>query len=218
MDKKKLIFDMDGTLLNTMDMWDNFIDGYNNFDGNKVDTSYIPNIAKSSSLSWSVELMKDYLKESITDEEIAIKVHSFLIDFYSSKNHAKKYVKKTVNKLYENGYEMYVATATDLLYATAGLKSAGILNCFKKIYAPDSLGIKKHDPAYYDQISFEIEVKPQDAIFFDDASYAIDLAKKHGYNTVGVKDGSLESYMATKEISDYFVNDFSNLIEIIEKI
>lgn len=215
---KKLIFDMDGTLLDTMGMWDNFMKLYSDFDKDKIDRSFNPQMEESSSLSYSVQLVKDYQEQYVSDKEIAQKIHAFLYDFYSSRNRAKFDVKRVIRRLYENGYEMYLATATDFAYAYQGLKAANLHSYFTDIFTPDLIGFKKHELDYYEKLTKYIGIKEGDAIFIDDASYALALAKNQGYATIGVYDSHSPENSLVEKVADFFITDFGQLEGILRRI
>ncbi len=215
---KKLIFDMDGTLLDTMGMWDNFMKLYSDFDKRNIDKSFNPQLSESSSLAYSVQLVKDYQEEFVSDEEIAQQIHAFLYDFYSSRNRAKLDVKRVIRRLYENGYELYLATATDFSYAYQGLKAANLHTYFTDIFTPDLIGSKKHELDYYEKLTKYIGIKEGDAIFIDDASYALALAKNQGYATIGVYDSHSPENSLVEKIADFFIRDFGQLEGILRRI
>lgn len=218
MNKRKLIFDMDGTLLDTMDWWNNFIKNFHEFDRAKIDESFSPDLVNSSSLSYSVSMLKDYLDEVITDERLAMVIHSFIKEYYGEKNRIKDHVRKALETLEKNGYKMYVATATDYLYAVEGLKKAGIYEHFTKVYTPDKVGYKKHSIGYYEKITQDIGVDAKDCLFFDDASYALDLAQSHGMIGVGVYDDNTSNLNEVKRIADCFIEDFTEIEKLLENL
>lgn len=220
MQRKKLVFDMDGTLLNSMFMWHNFMDLYENFDPNKNEKSAhigLPNLTKSSALANSIKRVKNVINDGRSEDQIAEKIHAFLYDFYTAKNRAKANVENTIRNLHGEGYEIYLATATDYCYALEGIRRANILDYFKKIYTPDQLGLKKYDINYYKTISEELEAKPKEIIFFDDASYALNLAKEADFIAVGVHDELSDEVDVVKEVSDYFIEDFSEITKILDQ-
>ncbi|MDO5026502.1 MAG: HAD-IA family hydrolase [Tissierellia bacterium] len=218
MKRKKLVFDMDGTLLESMYMWRNFMSLYKDFKFKKKIEEELPNLTKSSALAHSIIMVKQALNEDLDDNQIAQKIHAFLYKFYTSENRAKNTVENTIRNLHNKGFDIYLATATDYLYAFEGIKKANILEYFNKIYTPDKLGIKKYDIDYYKTIRDDLGVNSEDIIFFDDAYYALKLAKNAGFHTIGVHDDLAEDINLVRKFSDYFINDLSEIENIIDRI
>lgn len=207
--KKTLVFDMDGTLLDSMNMWKNL---HNEIVERLYMTEDIePLHAKEESMiGYCYNMIKHHFigheKEKINR---IIKIH--LETFYSNSDLCKPHVYETLENLYNEGYDMYVATATDLYFASIGIKSNGLDRFIKKIYTPDQLLYPKENINYFKGFVEDLEIDPENIVFFDDAYYACENAKKMNMTAIGVKDNYAYYNNDVKDIVDYYINDFGEI-------
>lgn len=209
MKKKIIVFDMDGTLLDTMWMWKNIskiiankVHLIDNLEPMETNESEMVNYC----YSMSEEIFKNY------DKGKALRLlYNHMEDFYTQDDLVKNHVKETLKKLYDQGYKMYIATATDSTFAPIAIKSNGLDEYIKYIYTPDRLGYYKHDIQYFKKLAIELNTDYHDIIFFDDALYACKLAKELGFRTIAVFDEIENKQIELKEVADFYINDFSEI-------
>ena len=213
MTKKTLIFDMDGTLLDSMGMW---------MELPKEIVKHKAIINELTPLEAGLKSMLQYSHDIIghdfpefQKEEVYALLDKYFLDFYGMGKHDKENVAKALEYFSNNGYEMYIATATDFKYANHAISSHGFSNYFKKIYTQDNVGFRKRDKEYFDYIINDLKIDPAQVLYFDDAYYALALAKEVGFETVGVQDAHVDNHDEVIEISDHYTYDFKKLIEEI---
>ena len=207
--KKTLVFDMDGTLLDSMGMWRDFSNIIRNSDY-KID--YLNNFtpSKNSMLLYTYTLIQEFYAQ-YSKEKVFKLIDKFLSDFYDDKNLAKPFVHETLDKLSKNSHDMYVATATDYKYAQIAMKATGLNKYIKEIYTPDTLGYFKNELEYFKLTHENIGTTPNDIVFFDDATYANRIANEIGFTTIGVYEETYDSNENNKAVADYFINNFSEI-------
>lgn len=207
--KKILVFDMDGTLLDTMGMWKKLSDDL----GDKLHLleSVDPLPAEEGSMvEYCYRLVKNNFPHA-NQESMHRIIHDHLLDFYSRNDLCKPNVYEQLEEFYKNGYEMYVATATDYFFAETGIRSNGLNKFIKKIYTPDTVNYSKGNEEYFKYFINEIGVSPDNIIFFDDALYANQLANKLGLVSVGIFDEYSYNNEEVKEEADFFIKDFNEI-------
>lgn len=216
MTKKILVFDMDGTLLNSMGMWRNVAKHIEKY--RPIINDLEPIIAEENSmLNYTYNIIQDSFEEYKQDNILAV-LDKYFIEFYSSGNLMKNNVKELLDQLHKSGYKMYLATATDHKYALEGMKGHGLDKYLEKIYTPDTINYRKKDIRYFQHIINDINVEPSEIIFFDDVLYALKLADEVGFTTVAVQDDHEFNIEQIKSFVDYYINDFNEILEILEEI
>ncbi|MGY3776534.1 HAD family hydrolase [Helcococcus sueciensis] len=207
--KKTLVFDMDGTLLDSMVMWSDFKNYITNAN-HEIDDLEDFTPTDNSMLYYTYSLIQEFYP-NIPEKKVFRLIDNFLKNYYNNENLAKPFVLDTLERLSNKGYKMYVATATDYKYAEIALKANNLDKYITEIYTPDTLGYFKNELEYFNLTHKNIGANPENIIFFDDATYANRLANEVGFTTIGIYEETYDSNENNKEVANYFVNDFSGI-------
>lgn len=200
------IFDVDGTLLDSMGIWENA--GVRYLTGIQIEPE--PGLSKIL-YPMTIEEGVSYVKENYgltqSEEEITKGLLTIVRDFYYEEVQVKKDVIKLLKKLKNDQIPMVIATAGHKEYAEAALKRLGMGDFFKEMITCSELGKGKHDPDIYLQCCQSLGLQPEETAVFEDAGYALETAKNAGFITVGIRDMSNEdSWDRIKDTADYALN------------
>ncbi|MFM1514672.1 NIF family HAD-type phosphatase [Helcococcus ovis] len=213
--KKKLVFDMDGTLFNTMGMWMNIIEEILNHKEliNDLDPM---ETRQDSMIDFAYGFIKEKLREYDKNKVLRL-LHNYFINAYSKNDLCKENVKEKLAELHNMGYEIYLATATDFEYANTGITSNGLKHYFKDIFTPDTIHSSKHHISYYEKILNKLETQPENIVFFDDSMYANEFANKIGFTSVAVFDKHTNFMEENIKISNFYIENFNQIDDKILK-
>ena len=187
------IFDMDGTLLDSMYVWRDFDREYLKRKGVELREDLRAKIAPLT-LPQAAELFqRDYgVKDDI--DTIVNEVNSMVEQEYFYKVPAKEGIPEMLEEFYRAGVKMCVATATDRYLVEAALSRVGIAKYFGRIFTSTEIGSSKREPKTF-EIALEYLGTPKEETYiFEDSCYAVQAAKKFGYNVVAVRDRHSEKY------------------------
>lgn len=203
------IFDIDGTLLDSMEIWQ--VAGIRYLDSIHVEPEPgLSEILYPMTIEEGVAYVKGHYHLEQSEEEITHGLLMIVRDFYYEEVEAKKDVKKFLQKLQDDHIPMNVATAGYKEYAEAALARLNMDHYFQDILTCSELGKGKQEPEIYLQCAAALGRKPEEIAVFEDAGYAIETAKKVGFITVGIRDMSNgEDWQQIKEIADYVLEDWS---------
>lgn len=208
------IFDMDGTLLDSMHIWNDV--GPKTLRSMGIEPA--PDLGPRLMLMTfrdGAALCKEEYHLSETVEEIMDLTKARVRTFYETQVQAKPGVQKFLSLLKMEGVWMYVATNTDRDLVEAALKHTGLDGYFRGILTCAEVGVgKKDSPEIYERAMRRLRSTKKDTVIFEDALHAIQTAKAAGFRVCGVYDPSAENDQAEiQALSDYYIRSFEEMFE-----
>ncbi|HHW01063.1 MAG TPA: HAD family phosphatase [Clostridiaceae bacterium] len=208
---KGAIFDLDGTILDSMSIWDNAAEMYLNSMGIKAE----PGLGKTMfamSMTEGAEFLKDrYCLDMDTDEIIAGINHT-IEDFYYYHVQLKEGAEQFLKGMKQAGIKMVAATSSDRQVVERALERLNVISCFDRIFTCTETGAGKEKPDIYLAAAEFMGTVPEDTWVFEDALHAIKTAKSAGFRTVGVYDASSKDNLdEIKRISDIYLEKLDNI-------
>ena len=202
---KAAIFDADGTLLNSMHIW------------NELGERYLKslNIEPEKNLSqklyfMTLEQSSEYLNKKYelknSPSEIKNAILKIIENFYVYEVGLKSGVKKFLENL---PIPKVIATSGDKNLLKTALKRNEIDKYFDEIFTCSDLNTTKHEAKIFMRCSEYLKVNPKNTAVFEDALFSIRTAGKAGFITVGIEDSS--NIFQREELiraSDFYISDF----------
>lgn len=208
---KAAIFDLDGTLIDSMWIWD------------KIDKDYlaekniqVPENLNNEIAHLSFNQVAKYFKErfNLDDslDEIKNSWNTMAYNHYSNNIKLKNGVKEFLDLLKSLNIKIALATSNSKELLEAALKSNGIYDYFDSITLTDEVSVGKHEPDVYLLAAKKLGVAPEDCLVFEDIIQAVRGAKKAGMKVIAVEDDrSLDDKEKLLIASDKFITDFSEI-------
>ena len=212
---RSAIFDMDGTLLDSMHIWDGL--GANTLRelGYEPEPDLYDRI-KSLTVWDGAQYCKDHYHMPQSVEEIVAATESRVEEFYNHQVQTKPGVIPFLALLKMEGVDMYVATNTDRRLAEAALRHAGIEGYFRGLLTCGDVGVgKAESPEIYERAMRRMGGSKQNTVIFEDALHAIQTAKAAGFRVCAVYDPSAEADQPEiRRLADTYIRSFTELTEI----
>ena len=208
---KAVIFDLDGTLVDSMWLWESLADNYLLSIGIEPPKD-LGEILKELTLKEAAFYMKERFNIESTPHEINEDMGNLLADYYANRLQLKPYVLEVLKEFKNRNIIMVIATATDEHLVEAVLNRHDIGGYFEFIQTCNNIGLSKGQPEFFQIIIDRLKLDPKEMWVFEDALYCMVSAKKAGLNIVAVEDkSSLSDLERIKKISDMYIENFSQL-------
>ena len=207
---KAYIFDLDGTLLDSMGVWLDIDINFLSKRGISVPIDYADRISAMSFPEAAAYTIKRFgLPDSI--EDLIREWNEMAAYAYGHTVQMKPYTKEYLSKLRERGAKIAIATSSVPELYEPALRNHGIYDWFDVICCSDEVGCGKSRPDIFLYTANKLGVKPCDCIVFEDILIAVKSAKSVGMTVYGVFDKSSETdWEQIKKTADGVIYDFQN--------
>ncbi|MDL2217116.1 HAD family phosphatase [Christensenellaceae bacterium OttesenSCG-928-M15] len=207
---KAFLFDLDGTLLDSMGVWAQIDHDFLKKRGFDVPDDYARAVSRLSFPEAAKYTIERFRLEDTVDA-LCNEWSSMAVYAYGNTLPLKPYAKEYLLKLKECGVKLAIATSsTKALYEPA-LINHGIFDLFDAICSTDEVGRGKTQPDIFYYTAERLGALPSQCVLFEDIPEAVLSGKKAGMTVYGVYDeASKEHWEAMKEIADGVLYDFQN--------
>lgn len=178
------IFDVDGTILDSIEVWNTLASQYVQSLG-MVPEKNLDEIVSDMSLEQSATYLKNHYKINKQEERIISEVLNFISDFYEYEVNLMPGFKEFISH-----YDSInvIGTSCDEELVKIALNRLAVLNYFEDIITCSKVNKSKNDPDFYLACAQVLKQRPEDIVVFEDADYCIDVARKVGFKVIKIKD------------------------------
>lgn len=215
MNFESAIFDLDGTLLDSMPIWDTIGEDYLIKRGMAPEKGLNKRFKTMSIIQAAHYYQRVYgITDSIAD--IVNGIDSMVEDFYSTTVKIKPGVNELLNEFTKLGIKMCIATATDRYMVEAALSHCNIRKYFTDVLTCSEVGYGKDMPVIYERAVSILNSRKSETLIFEDALHAIHTAKNAGFRVAAIYDkASDEDQAAIKKLADIYLPSYDNWKELI---
>ncbi|MSS56918.1 HAD family phosphatase [Holdemanella biformis] len=178
------IFDVDGTILDSMEVWNTLASQYVQSLG-KVPEKNLDEIVSDMSLEQSATYLKNHYKINKQEERIISEILNFISDFYEYEVNLMPGFKEFIS--HYDSINVF-GTSCDEELVKIALNRLGVLNYFEDIITCSKVNKSKDDSDFYLACAQALKQRPEDIVVFEDADYCIDVARKVGFKVIKIKD------------------------------
>ena len=205
------IFDMDGTLTESMHLWIEI--GRRYLEGLGYKVSPEQNHEMTRMLLGPMALyMQDEFGLAKSQEQIIAEINKIVEPGYFEDVAVKPTVVESLEAMQERGIRMCVATATDRHLTEACLKRNGIDRFFSAIFTCGEEHCNKRTSQIYDKARAHLGTSPEETYIFEDTYVSILGAKQSGCRVVALEDRwSVKKRDLIKETADVYVARMGDL-------
>ena len=206
---KGAIFDFDGTLVDSMFIWDTIGEDYLRSLG-KEPHEDLKETFMTLTLEEAAEYYRTHYGVTLSVKEIVDGVNTMVEGIYRTRVALKQGVADFLAHLKENGTRMCIATVTDRYLVEETLDRLGILQYFSEIFTCAEVGYGKDKPIIYRKALEHLDTAKNETYVFEDSLFALKTAKADGFTTVGVYDRHENRQDNLKNLADYYIVDFAD--------
>lgn len=212
MDKRFCIFDMDGTLVDSMPFWKALGRDYLGTLGITPTAEQLEPIGPMTMLEGAAYFM-DLFHIPGPPERIVREMEAVMEDHYRADVPLKPGMKEYLEQLKARGVRLCIATATAEPLSHTCLTRLGVDDLFEFLLSCETIGVGKTSPDIYLEAARRLGAQPEEIAVFEDAPYAARTAKAAGFYTVAVAEPTYAAgWPELSALADETITDWRNAL------
>lgn len=203
------IFDMDGTLVDSMPAWRRLAPDFLASQGISPPEN-LRTIMEPMTMLQCAEYFVN-LGVTLSPSQIIQAQNDHMALQYRTTIEPRDGVVQYLELLARRGVKMCVATATDRALAQDCLQRLGIRKYFSFILSCEDVGEGKHSPLVFLEAARRLGASPARCSVYEDAAFALSTAAEAGFDPIGVYDpvSGEENVKALRQIARHIIWDYS---------
>ena len=205
------IFDMDGTLLDSMFYWQQAPrDCLREIYGQEPPADLMDHM-KAMTIAEGGAWLRETFHLNATGEEVAAAINGMVERFYRERVQAKPGAEHWLQCFRRAGIPMAVATSTDRALVSAALERTGLASYFSAVFTCTEVGAGKAQPDVYEAALTHLGTPRERTWVFEDSLFAMETAKKAAFPVVSVYDASQDTLQEEiRALADLYLPSFSD--------
>jgi len=210
---KAYIFDLDGTLLDSMGVWADVDVEFLKKRGLVPPDDYSDMISSMSFTECAEYTIKRFELDD-TVNELLQEWNDLAMFAYGNTVQMKPFAKEYLAELRKCGAKLAIATSSMPKLYKPALLNHGIYDWFDVICNSDEVGCGKTRPDVFLLAAEKLGVEPKDCIVFEDILAAVKSAKSVSMTVYAVYDRfSHDDWKEIKQIADYAITNFKEVLQ-----
>ncbi len=211
---KAVIFDLDGTLIDSMGIWIQIDKEYLEIRNIPVPDDLFKDVKTGNSFNEICQYFKDKFDLPDSIEEIGTEWTGMVEEHYKTDVKLKPGAHEFLTLLQENNIKIGVGTSNSKQLAETVLNANKVLEKFDSIVAGCEEIKGKPYPDIFLKSAKELDIAPEDCLVIEDVLIGVQAAKRAGMDVFAIYD-EYAAYETDKikQTSDFYADTFSEIIE-----
>ena len=217
MNIKGAIFDMDGTLVNSMILWDVMWEElgrrYMNVEGFVPDADFDKTL-RTMTLRGAMAAIYEFYGIGESAEALFLEADTLCRDFYANRVEMKPGTREFLDRLLDAGVPMCLATATAPDLIRLSVAHCDMAKYFTHILSCAEIGKFKDEPDIFLEAQKRLGTPMEETWVFEDSYVAICTANRIGMKTVGIYDKNNYDHDKMQKLADIYIGEGHTMTEI----
>ncbi|MDR2633211.1 MAG: HAD family phosphatase [Treponema sp.] len=198
------IFDLDGTLADSMDLWDTLCRDWLLAEGKIPEENLEANIACIPLQAAAQYVIRSYGLE-YSPEEILAQWEDLVLERYKTRVPLKEETAALVKELYGKGLKLAIVTSSFPAACEGFLERHKLRHCFSALLYADGVAKDKRFPSIWQEAARRLGLESAACIVFEDAYHAVSGVRAAGMGLAAVYDKHCKAWGLMKAQADWIV-------------